>query len=126
MMILVFSQNFIKWISVFLIFKAVLDLPFFVVMVVSVVIGFVNLIPAGIPGLAGLREIATYEGVDIVNGNSIESWVASLVQSLSLYLIFLLAFLIGLPYWLFVKPTLEKRMTKLLELEDVQETRNIV
>jgi len=107
MMILVFSQNFIKWISVFLIFKAVLDLPFFVVMVVSVVIGFVNLIPAGIPGLAGLREIATFEGVDLIVGNSPLSWVASLVQSLSLYLIFAIAFVIGLPYWLFARPTAE-------------------
>jgi hypothetical protein len=116
MMILVFSQNFIKWISVFLIFMAVIDLPFFVVMVVSVVIGFVNLIPAGIPGLAGLREIATFEGVDravdIISGNSdsVVAWAASFVQSLSLYLIFALAFLIGFPYWFFVKPSLEKRM----------------
>lgn len=124
MMILVFSQNFIKWISVFLIFMAVIDLPFFVVMVVSVVIGFVNLIPAGIPGLAGLREIATFEGVDravdIISGNSdsVVAWAASLVQSLSLYFIFALAFLIGLPYWLFVKPVIEKRFNIATEVVD--------
>ncbi|MFV2015254.1 MAG: hypothetical protein ACC656_07500 [Candidatus Heimdallarchaeota archaeon] len=121
MMILVFSQNFIKWISVFLIFKAVLDLPFFVVMVVSVVIGFVNLIPAGIPGLAGLREIATFEGIEVVIGDSILSWVASLVQSLSLYLIFALAFVIGLPYLLFAKPVIEKR--KSTTLQEVDESK---
>lgn len=115
MMILVFSQNFIKWISVYFIFKAVLDLPFFVVMVVSVVIGFVNLIPAGIPGLAGLREIATFEGVDIVVGNSIISWLASLIQSLSLYLVFVLAFLVGLPYWLLAKPVNEERETRAID-----------
>ena len=109
MMVLVFSQNFIKWISVYLIYKAVLDLPFFVVMFVSVAIGFVNLIPAGIPGLAGLREIATFEGLDIFVNDSTVSWLSSLIQSAGLYLFFLIAFLVGLPYWLKLKPVLEER-----------------
>lgn len=109
MMILVFSQNFIKWVSVYFIYLAVLDLPFYVVMFISVAIGFVNLIPAGIPGLAGLREIATIIGLDVFVKNQDKVVLSTLLQSASLYLFFLVAFLVGLPYWLLLKPVKEER-----------------
>ena len=118
MMILVFSQNFIKWISVYLIYLAVLDLPFYIVMFISVAIGFVNLIPAGIPGLAGLREIATVEGLSVFVSDSDKLWISTLLQSASLYLFFLVAFIIGVPYWLLLKPVDEERQIKNEELNE--------
>lgn len=112
MMILVFSQNFIKWISVYLIYLAVLNLPFYIVMFISVAIGFVNLVPAGIPGLAGLREIATVEGLSIFVSNPDKLWISTLLQSASLYLFFLVAFIVGVPYWLLLKPVKEERQLR--------------
>jgi uncharacterized membrane protein YbhN (UPF0104 family) len=109
MMVLVFLQNFIKWISVYYIYKAVLDLPFYAVMFISVAIGFVNLVPALIPGLAGLREIATAEGLSVFGLTEDLRWLSSLLQSISLYLFFLLAFAVGLVYWLRLKPVKEER-----------------
>ncbi len=111
MMILVFSQNFIKWISVYFIYLAVLNLPFYIVMFISVAIGFVNLIPAGIPGLAGLREIATISGLELTGlKNKDQVILSALLQSASLYLFFLVAFIIGLPYWILLKPVKEERV----------------
>ena len=120
MMILVFSQNFIKWISVYLIYLAVLDLPFYIVMFISVAIGFVNLVPAGIPGLAGLREIATIEGLSPFVSDSDKLWISTLLQSASLYLFFLVAFIIGVPYWLLLKPVDEERQIKNKELNETK------
>lgn len=110
MMTLVFSQNFLKWISVWAIYRSVLDLPFYVVMFISVAIGFVNLIPAGIPGLAGIREIATAEGLSIFVKNYDQLWISTLLQSISLYLFFLVAFIVGIPYYLRLKPVKEARV----------------
>ena len=126
MMILVFSQNFIKWVSVYFIYLAVLNLPFYVVMFISVAIGFVNLIPAGIPGLAGLREIATIIGLDVFVKNKDQVVLSTLLQSASLYLFFLVAFIVGLPYWLLLKPVKEERAIKNIDEEGVLNKNKII
>jgi uncharacterized membrane protein YbhN (UPF0104 family) len=95
----VFLQNIIKWISVYFIYLAVLDLPFFVVMISSVLGGFVNLIPAAIPGLVGLREIAAQWSIDIFINDENLSLVAAAIQSLGLWVFFLISGIVGLTYY---------------------------
>ncbi|MHA1989559.1 MAG: lysylphosphatidylglycerol synthase transmembrane domain-containing protein [Candidatus Hodarchaeales archaeon] len=95
----VFSQNIIKWISVYFIYLAVVDLPFFVVMISSVLGGFVNLIPAAIPGLVGLREIAAQWSIDIFINDENLSLIAAAIQSLGLWVFFLISGIVGLIYY---------------------------
>ena len=125
MMILVFSQNFLKWISVLAIYRAVLDLPFYVVMFISVAIGFVNLIPAGIPGLAGIREIATAEGLSFFVKNYDQLWISTLLQSASLYLFFIVDFLVGLHYYLLLKTVKEPRVYEKSTIDNTIFSNNI-
>lgn len=99
MLVAVFSQNIIKWFSVYYIFLAVIDLPFFVVMISSVLGGFVNLVPAAIPGLVGLREIAAQWSVTIFINDPNLSLVAAAVQSIGLWLFFGLSGLVAIPYF---------------------------
>jgi len=101
MLSLVFSQNFIKWFSVYIIFLAVIDLPFYVVMISSVLGGFVNLVPAAIPGLVGLREIVGQLSLDIFINDQNLAFVATVIQSLGLWIFFALAGLVSIPYVLF-------------------------
>jgi len=103
MLALVFSQNFIKWFSVYLIFLAVVDLPFWIVMVSSVLGGFVNLVPIAIPGLVGLREIVGQWSIDIFLQDPNLALIASIIQSLGLWIFFALAGLVSIPYFLLFK-----------------------
>ena len=124
-MMLVFFQSFLKWISVWFIYLAVLDLPFYVVMFISVAIGFVNLIPAGIPSLAGIREIATAEGISLFVTSYDQIWISTLLQSASLYFFFLVAFIVGLPYWLLLKPVKKERIYQEVSKIDKKTLENI-
>lgn len=109
MLVAVFSQNFIKWLAVYFTFYAVFNLPFWAVMVSSVLGGFVNLVPAGIPALAGLREIVIAFSVNIFIHNQNLSLIGSFLQTLGLWLFFLISGLIAIPYLLTLKKSPKPR-----------------
>lgn len=109
MLFLVFVQNMIRWVGVYFIYLAVFDLPFFVVMITSTAGNFVNLVPAGIPALAGLRELVSTEVVKAFGVDPNLSFVGAVVKSLSLWLYFAFSLIVGVPYLLLVKPLRKPR-----------------
>jgi uncharacterized membrane protein YbhN (UPF0104 family) len=109
MLLTVFSQNIIKWISIYFIYLAVVDLPLWAVMISSTVGNFVNLIPAAIPGLLGAREIVYQLSINFFLNDSNLSLIAAIVQSLGLWIFFILTGLVGIPY-IFIS---SKQMNKL-------------
>lgn len=125
MLVLVFSQNFIKWISVFYIYLAVVDLPFHIVMVSSVAGGFVNLVPSFIPGSLGLREIARTFSIDVFINDKTTSQLAAIINSIGLYFFFALCLVFGLVYLALLRPSKHKRRTPRRTLSKKDVVRNL-
>jgi uncharacterized protein (TIRG00374 family) len=80
---------FTHWIGLFFIFNAFFNVPFLFVGATSFLSGIIDLIPAGIPGMAGIKEIGITYLLDLQNsGNTSLSFSAALVsQFLRIYFV---------------------------------------
>jgi uncharacterized protein (TIRG00374 family) len=92
-----------RFISMYLIFLVLIDLPFYIIVISSTVSSFTTMIPAFIPSMAGVRDIVTTEVLNKYSLNTEVYLLTSLMNNVQIIVFLIIAIFIAIVMRKYVK-----------------------